>query len=108
LTTGLELAKIIYTRMIKEAKNEMNEKKLSKTLLTLGEENIENDNWEKLDMESKIIGKTHYHLWVALSYESGKLMTNNYCPRSTPRNSSLRPTTTSGSPSTTTPSLTRM
>ena len=24
-------------------------------------------------MESKIIGKTHYHLWVALSYESGKL-----------------------------------
>ena len=36
MTTVLELAKIIYTRMIKEAKNEMNKKKLSKTLLTLG------------------------------------------------------------------------
>lgn len=34
LTTVLELAKIIYTRMIKEAKNEMNKKKLSKTLLS--------------------------------------------------------------------------
>merc|ERR1712114_67715 len=76
----LELAKIIYTRMIKEAKNEMNEKKLCETLLTLGEVSIENENWstavedlkacltkrKELGMESRLIAETHYHLGVAL------------------------------------------
>merc|ERR1719402_800916 len=41
----LELAKVIYTRMIKESKNELNEKKLCETLLALGEVSIENENW---------------------------------------------------------------
>merc|ERR1712202_50102 len=37
----LELAKVIYTRMIKEGKNaELNEKKFCETLLTLGEVSI--------------------------------------------------------------------
>jgi tetratricopeptide (TPR) repeat protein len=80
----LELAKIIYTRMIKEAKNEMNEKKLCETLLTLGEVSIENENWstavedlkacltkrKELGMESRLIAETHYHLGVALCYDS--------------------------------------
>merc|ERR1712096_77474 len=71
----LELAKIIYTRMIKESKNEMNEKKLCETLLTLGEVSIENENWstavedlkacltkrKELGMESRLIAETHYH-----------------------------------------------
>merc|ERR1712112_589403 len=80
----LELAKIIYTRMIKEAKNEMNEKKLCEALLTLGEVSIENENWstavedlkacltkrKELAMESRLIAETHYHLGVALCYDS--------------------------------------
>merc|ERR1712112_161622 len=71
----LQLAKIIYTRMIKDAKNEMNEKKLCETLLTLGEVSIENENWstavedlkacltkrKELGMESRLIAETHYH-----------------------------------------------
>merc|ERR550519_1789063 len=71
----LELAKVIYTRMIKEAKNELNEKKLCETLLALGEVSIENENWsqavedlqaclvkrKELEMESRLIAETHYH-----------------------------------------------
>jgi len=69
----LELAKIIYTRMIKEAKNEMNEKKLYETLLTLGEVSIENENWSNAvrnlkDCVTKIACFT-YHLGVALCYD---------------------------------------
>jgi len=79
----LELAKVIYTRMIKESKNELNEKKLCETLLTLGEVSIENENWatavedlkaclskrKELGMESRLIAETHYHLGVALCYD---------------------------------------
>merc|ERR1739838_531756 len=80
----LELAKVIYTRMIKEAKSELNEKKLCETLLPLGEVSIENDNWssavedlsaclvkrKELAMDSRLIAETHYHLGVALCYNS--------------------------------------
>jgi len=79
----LELAKVIYTRMIKEGKNELNEKKFCETLLTLGEVSIENENWatavedlkacltkrKELAMESRLIAETHYHLGVALCYD---------------------------------------
>merc|ERR1712114_103224 len=78
----LELAKVIYTRMIKEGKNELNEKKLCETLLALGEVSIENENWssavedltaclvkrKELAMDSRLIAETHYHLGVALCY----------------------------------------
>jgi len=79
----LELAKVIYTRMIKEGKNELNEKKFCETLLTLGEVSIENENWatavedlkaclakrKELVMDSRLIAETHYHLGVALCYD---------------------------------------
>jgi len=78
----LELAKVIYTRIIKEAKSELNEKKLCETLLALGEVSIENENWssavedltaclvkrKELAMDSRLIAETHYHLGVALCY----------------------------------------
>jgi len=81
----LELAKVIYTRMIKESKNELNEKKLCETLLALGEVSIENENWstavEDLEaclvkrkefntMDYRLIAETHFHLGVALCYDS--------------------------------------
>jgi len=80
----LELAKNIYTKMIKEAKNETNEKKLCETLLALGEVSIENENWsaavedlqaclvkrKELAMDARLIAETHYHLGVALCYHS--------------------------------------
>jgi len=80
----LELAKVIYTRMIKEAKNELNEKKLCETLLALGEVSIENENWSQAveDLEScltkrkelasdpRLVAETHYQLGVALVYHT--------------------------------------
>jgi len=78
----LELAKVIYTRMINENKSELNEKKLAETLLVLGEVSIENENWSQavedlqacltkrkaLASDSRLIAETHYQLGVALGY----------------------------------------
>jgi len=89
----LELAKLIYTRMIKESKNGIHEK-LCETLQALGEVSIENENWStavedlkeclakrkelseymftyrKMAMDSRLFAETHYHLAVALCYDS--------------------------------------
>jgi len=80
----LELAKIIYTRMIKETKNELSEKKLCETLLALGEVSIENEQWtqavedlqaclvkrKEIASDSRLIAETHYQLGVALGYNT--------------------------------------
>jgi len=80
----LELAKVIYTRMIKETQSELNEKKLCETLLILGEVSIENENWSQavedlqaclkkrteLAADARLIAETHYQLGVAQGYHA--------------------------------------
>merc|ERR1719402_1389824 len=78
----LEVAKVIYTRMMKKCKNEQVEKKLCETLLALGEVSIENESWTQavddlkeclekrkaLGSDARLIAETHYQLGVAQCY----------------------------------------
>jgi len=85
----LELAKVIFTRMTEEAKDdakalETAEDKLCETYLTLGEVSLENENYtqavddltaclkkqqEKKPADSRSIAETHYQLGVALGFQ---------------------------------------
>ena len=82
----LELAKVVYTKQVDsgEGNKAEVEEKLCSAMLALGEVSLENENYsqavediqlclkkqESLPKDSRIVAETHYHLGVALGFNS--------------------------------------